>query len=134
MKFNGEDVELIIGDRNKIREHTLINPGTEGGGAITKIGNDNLFMGHVHLGHDCIFGDNIVVANSCAIAGHVEVDSNVDNFGALKLLLQWCQQANLAFLRCFVLAQYLRMWSEFKVSFGYLGQNTFSKQFQPCIC
>lgn len=77
LKFHGEDVELIIGDRNKIREHTLINPGTEGGGSITKIGNDNLFMGHVHLGHDCIFADNIVVANSCAIAGHVEVDSGV---------------------------------------------------------
>ncbi len=77
LKFHGEDVELIIGDRNKIREHVLFNPGTEGGGSITKIGNDNLFMGHVHLGHDCIFADNIVVANSCAIAGHVEVDSNV---------------------------------------------------------
>lgn len=76
LKFYGEDVELIIGDRNKIREHTLINPGTEGGGSITKIGNDNLFMGHVHLGHDCIFGNNIIVANSCVIAGHVEVDSN----------------------------------------------------------
>ena len=77
LKFDGEDVELVIGDRNKIREHTLINPGTKGGGSITKIGNDNLFMGHVHLGHDCIFADNIVVANSCAVAGHVEVDSGV---------------------------------------------------------
>ena len=77
LKFHGEEVELIIGDRNKIREHTLINPGTEGGGSITRLGNDSLYMGHVHIGHDCIFGDNIVVANSCAIAGHVEVDSNV---------------------------------------------------------
>lgn len=77
LKFNGEDVELIIGDRNKIREHTLINPGTQGGGGVTKLGNDSLYMGHVHIGHDCIFGDNIVVANSCAVAGHVEVDSNV---------------------------------------------------------
>ena len=76
LKFHGEDVELIIGDQNKIREHTLINPGTQGGGGITRLGNGSLYMGHVHIGHDCIFGDNIVVANTCAIAGHVEVASN----------------------------------------------------------
>jgi UDP-N-acetylglucosamine acyltransferase len=76
LKYSGEKVQLIIGDNNKIREHTLINPGTKGGGSITKIGNNNLFMGHTHIGHDCIFEDNIVVANSCAVAGHVEVASN----------------------------------------------------------
>jgi len=52
LKYAGERVELIIGDHNRIREYTLINPGTIGGGSITKIGNNNLLMGYVHLGHD----------------------------------------------------------------------------------
>jgi UDP-N-acetylglucosamine acyltransferase len=77
LKFNGEDVELIIGDHNKIREFTLLNPGTEGGGGITKIGNNNLLMGYVHLGHDVIMGDNCILANGATLAGHVELGNNV---------------------------------------------------------
>jgi len=77
LKFNGEDVELIIGNHNKIREFTLINPGTEGGGSITKIGNNNLLMGYVHLGHDVIMGDNCILANGATLAGHVELGNNV---------------------------------------------------------
>ena len=73
LKFNGEDVSLIIGDNNTIREFTLFNPGTEGGGSITKVGNNNLFMGYVHLGHDVIIGDNCIFANAATLAGHVEV-------------------------------------------------------------
>ena len=76
LKFDGEETQLIIGDGNTIREHTLINTGTAGGGYKTIIGNGSLIMGHVHIGHDCILGNNIVVANSCAIAGHAEIDSN----------------------------------------------------------
>ena len=63
LKFNGEDVELIIGDNNKIREYTLFNPGTIGGGSVTKIGDNNLFMGYVHVAHDCIIGNNCIFAN-----------------------------------------------------------------------
>ena len=77
LKFNGEDVELIIGDNNTIREFTLINPGTEGGGSITKIGNNNLLMGYVHLGHDVIIGDNCILANGATLAGHVILGNNV---------------------------------------------------------
>lgn len=77
LKFNGEDVELIIGNNNKIREFTLINPGTKGGGSITKIGNNNLLMGYVHLGHDVIMGDNCILANGATLAGHVELGDNV---------------------------------------------------------
>ena len=77
LKFNGEDVELIIGDNNTIREFTLFNPGTEGGGGKTILGNNNLFMGYVHLGHDVIVGNNCVIANSAGIAGHVEIGNNV---------------------------------------------------------
>ncbi|RUM69542.1 MAG: acyl-[acyl-carrier-protein]--UDP-N-acetylglucosamine O-acyltransferase [Sulfurovum sp.] len=77
LKFNGEEVELIIGDNNIIREFTLINPGTKGGGSVTKIGNGNLLMGYVHLGHDVIMGDNCILANGATLAGHVELGNHV---------------------------------------------------------
>ena len=77
LKYNGEKSELIIGDNNKIREYTLLNPGTEGGGMITKVGNNNLLMGYVHLGHDVIMGDNCILANGATLAGHVELGNYV---------------------------------------------------------
>lgn len=73
LKFAGEDVELIIGDNNKIREFTLINPGTKGGGGKTIIGSHNLLMGYVHVGHDVIVGNHCILANSATLAGHVEL-------------------------------------------------------------
>jgi len=90
LKFNGEQTQLIIGNNNTIREHTLINTGTSGGGYITSIGDDCLIMGHVHLGHDCRLQNNIVVANSCAIAGHVEIDDNVV-IGGMSAIHQFCK-------------------------------------------
>ncbi len=77
LKFDGEDVELIIGNNNTIREFTLINPGTKGGGSVTKIGNGNLLMGYVHLGHDVIISDNCILANGATLAGHVELGNHV---------------------------------------------------------
>lgn len=77
LKFNGEDVELIIGDNNTIREFTLLNPGTQGGGSITKIGDGNLLMGYVHLGHDVIIGNHCILANGATLAGHVELGDHV---------------------------------------------------------
>jgi len=76
LKFKGEEVELIIGDNNTIREFTLFNPGTEGGGSKTVVGNGNLFMGYVHLGHDVIIGNNCIFANAATLAGHVIVGNN----------------------------------------------------------
>lgn len=73
LKYAGEEVELIIGDYNKIREFTLFNPGTAGGGGKTVVGNHNLFMGYVHLGHDVIIGDHCILANAATLAGHVEM-------------------------------------------------------------
>ncbi len=73
LKFDGEDVELIIGDNNTIREFTLFNPGTKGGGGKTIIGSHNLFMGYVHLGHDVIIGNHCILANAATLAGHVEM-------------------------------------------------------------
>lgn len=90
LKFNGEDVELIIGDNNKIREYTLFNPGTAGGGSVTKIGNNNLFMGYVHVAHDVIIKDNCIFANGATLAGHVECDDFVV-IGGLTPVHQFCK-------------------------------------------
>jgi UDP-N-acetylglucosamine acyltransferase len=90
LKYDGEDTKLIIGDNNTIREHTLVNTGTAGGGGITSIGDNCLLMGHVHLGHDCILENNIVVANSTAIAGHVQIQSDVV-VGGMSAIHQFCK-------------------------------------------
>lgn len=77
LKYAGEESELIIGDDNIIREYTLFNPGTKGGGMVTKVGDKNLFMGYVHLGHDVIIGDECILANGATLAGHVELGNRV---------------------------------------------------------
>lgn len=77
LKYAGERVELIIGNNNKIREFTLINPGTKGGGSVTKIGNNNLLMGYVHIAHDVIIENNCILANGATLAGHVELGDGV---------------------------------------------------------
>ncbi len=77
LKYAGEEVELIIGDNNTIREFTLLNPGTAGGGSKTIIGSHNLLMGYVHVGHDCIIGSHCIFANAATIAGHVEIGDHV---------------------------------------------------------
>ena len=77
LKYHGEKTKLIIGNNNKIREFTLINPGTVGGGGVTKIGDNNLLMGYVHIAHDVIIGNNCILANAATLAGHVELEDNV---------------------------------------------------------
>jgi UDP-N-acetylglucosamine acyltransferase len=77
LKFDDEATELIVGDRNTIREYVTLHRGTPGGGGVTSIGNDNLFMASVHVAHDCILGDHIILANATALAGHVVVDDHV---------------------------------------------------------
>ena len=74
LKYAGEQSYLEIGERNRIREHVTMNPGTEGGGLHTRVGNDNLFMMGTHVGHDCQVGDHCVFANNATLAGHVEID------------------------------------------------------------
>jgi len=73
LKYHGEASELVIGRENTIREYVTINPGTAGGGMITRIGDRCLFMVGVHVAHDCIIGDNVVMANNATLAGHVRV-------------------------------------------------------------
>ena len=77
LKFNDEDTKLEIGDNNKIREYVTINPGTKGGGGITKIGNGCLFMVSSHIAHDCIVEDNVILANNVPLGGHAHIEQNV---------------------------------------------------------
>ncbi len=76
-KFGGEKTKLIIGERNHIREHVTMNPGTEGGGGVTRIGNDGLFMAGCHVAHDAQIGDKVILVNSAAVAGHCILEDNV---------------------------------------------------------
>jgi len=77
LKYKGEKTSLIIGDGNTIREHVTINTGTTQGGGITKVGNNNLIMIGAHIAHDCTVGNNIVMANNSAIAGHAIIEDFV---------------------------------------------------------
>ncbi|MBO6825663.1 MAG: acyl-ACP--UDP-N-acetylglucosamine O-acyltransferase [Sneathiella sp.] len=74
LKYHGESSEVIIGDRCVIREHVTINPGTEGGGLITKVGNDCLIMVGAHVAHDCVVGNNVILVNNATLGGHVVVE------------------------------------------------------------
>ncbi|HEV7369076.1 acyl-ACP--UDP-N-acetylglucosamine O-acyltransferase [Arenibaculum sp.] len=73
LKYSGEPSELIIGARNRIREHVTMNPGTSGGGMLTRVGDDCLFMMSAHVAHDCIVGNHVILANNATLAGHVEI-------------------------------------------------------------
>lgn len=73
LKYHGEPSTLTIGDNNVIREYVTINPGTEGGGMNTRVGNNCLFMVSSHVAHDCQIGNNVILANNATLAGHVEV-------------------------------------------------------------
>jgi len=77
LKYRGEDTKLEIGDNNKIREYVTINPGTQGGGGLTKIGNNCLFMVSSHIAHDCMVGNNVILANNVPLGGHAEIQDNV---------------------------------------------------------
>jgi UDP-N-acetylglucosamine acyltransferase len=77
LKFRGERTELVIGARNRIREHVTMNLGTEGGGGVTRIGDDGLFMTGAHVAHDCQIGDRVILVNSVALAGHVVIEDDV---------------------------------------------------------
>lgn len=73
LKYGGEQSRLEIGSNNTIREHVTMNPGTIGGGMLTKIGDNCLFMVGAHVAHDCQIGDNVILVNNATLAGHVEV-------------------------------------------------------------
>jgi UDP-N-acetylglucosamine acyltransferase len=75
-KYAGEPSELILGANNVIREHVTMNPGTSGGGMVTRVGNNCLFMVGAHLAHDCQVGDHVILVNNVILGGHVEVQDH----------------------------------------------------------
>ncbi len=77
LKFKGEASKLQIGKRNRIREHVTMNCGTEGGGGVTRVGDDGLFMAGCHIAHDALVGDRVIVVNSAAVAGHCVIEDDV---------------------------------------------------------
>ena len=76
LRYGGEPTILEVGDGNIFREHVTANRGTAHGGGVTRIGNNNLLMAYVHVAHDCIIADRVVMANGTTIAGHVQVESH----------------------------------------------------------
>jgi UDP-N-acetylglucosamine acyltransferase len=73
LKYKGEESRLVVGTDNRIREYVTFNPGTEGGGMLTQVGNGCLFMVGAHVAHDCRIGDHVIMANNATLAGHVEI-------------------------------------------------------------
>jgi UDP-N-acetylglucosamine acyltransferase len=77
LKYRGEDSRLVIGDHNTIREFVSLNPGTTGGGMVTRLGSYNLLMMYCHIAHDCLLGDRNIIANGATLGGHVVVEDYV---------------------------------------------------------
>ncbi|MFN7781116.1 MAG: acyl-ACP--UDP-N-acetylglucosamine O-acyltransferase [Lysobacterales bacterium] len=95
-KFRGERCELVIGDRNLIREFVTINRGTADDAGITSIGNDNWIMAYVHIAHDCRIGNHNTFANAASMAGHVHIGNQVI-LGGFSLIHQFCKVGDHAF-------------------------------------
>src|SRR3546814_14368858 len=87
LKYRGEDSALVIGANNRIREYVTMNPGTEGGGMMTRIGDNCLFMIGAHVAHDCIIGNNVIMETNATLAGHVVVH-DFDIIGGLSAVPQ----------------------------------------------
>jgi UDP-N-acetylglucosamine acyltransferase len=97
LKFRGEPARVEIGERNTFREGTTVHRGTAGGGSLTRIGSDNLFMAQAHIAHDCSVGDHTVFANFAGLAGHVEVQDYA-TVGAYSAVHQFCRVGTHAFM------------------------------------
>jgi UDP-N-acetylglucosamine acyltransferase len=97
LKYKGEPTRLRIGDRNVIREFVTLNRGTAGGGGVTVIGDDNLFMAYSHVAHDSQMGSHVIMANSATLAGHVIVGDHAV-VGAFSAVHQFCRVGPHAFI------------------------------------
>ena len=103
LKYHGEATRLEIGDRNVIREFVTLNRGTGGGGGLTSIGSDNLFMAYAHVAHDCRVGSHTIFANGATLAGHVDVADHV-TIGAFSAVHQFCRVGLHGFLGGYTVA------------------------------
>ncbi|MEX1309832.1 MAG: acyl-ACP--UDP-N-acetylglucosamine O-acyltransferase [Candidatus Sulfomarinibacteraceae bacterium] len=103
LKYAGEKTLLEIGDGNTFREFVTIHRGTPGGGGVTRIGHDSLFMAYVHIAHDCMVGSRTIFANAATLAGHVEVHDEA-TVGAFSAIHQFTRVGRYAFLGGFTAA------------------------------
>jgi UDP-N-acetylglucosamine acyltransferase len=103
LKYRGEPTRLEVGDRNVVREFVTLNRGTGGGGGVTSIGSDNLFMAYAHVAHDCRVGNHTIFANGATLAGHVEVADHV-TIGAFSAVHQFCRVGVHGFLGGYTVA------------------------------
>ncbi|NSX55380.1 acyl-ACP--UDP-N-acetylglucosamine O-acyltransferase [Parasulfitobacter algicola] len=92
-KFKGEKTRLVIGARNRIREHVTMNTGTKGGGGVTRVGDDGLFMAGCHVAHDAKVGNRVIMVNNSALAGHCIIGDDVI-IGGLSGIHQWVRIGN----------------------------------------
>ena len=97
LKYGGEPTRTEIGRRNHIREFVTVHRGTKGGGGLTKIGDDNLLMAQAHVAHDCLIGNEVIMANAATLAGHVEINDRA-NIGAYSGVHQFCRVGLEAFV------------------------------------
>ena len=97
LKYAGEDSELIMGDNNVVREFATIHRGTANGGMVTRIGSGCLIMAYVHIAHDCLLDDHIIMSNSTMLAGHVRIGSHAI-IGGMSGLHQFVQVGEHAFV------------------------------------
>lgn len=97
LKFHGEESRLVIGQRNVFREFVTVHRGTKGGGGITRIGNDNLFMAYAHVAHDCTVGNHTIFGNGATLGGHVSVEDYA-TISALSGVHQFCRVGEHAFV------------------------------------
>jgi UDP-N-acetylglucosamine acyltransferase len=100
LKYHGERSWLRAGERNTFREFTTLHRGTEGGGNLTEIGSDNLFMAQAHVAHDCRIGNHVIFANGASLAGHVTV-GDYATLGAYAGIHQFCRVGRHAFIGAF---------------------------------
>ena len=103
LKFKGAPTRLQVGNRNVFRESCTLHRGTEGGGGLTTVGDDNFLRTGSHIAHDCHVGNACIFANSATLAGHVEVGS-FSNIGAFSAVHQFCRVGTHAFMGCFTVA------------------------------
>ena len=105
LTFHGERTELVVGEGNTFRECVTVSRGTKKGGAVTKIGDDNLFMVYTHVGHDSVIGSHNIFANAATLAGHVTIEDHA-TVGALSPVHQFCRVGRYAYIgACTVITQ-----------------------------
>ena len=97
LKYKGEPARTVIGRRCRVREFVTVHRGTEGGGALTRVGDDCLLMAQSHVAHDCLVGDKVIMANGATLAGHVHVEDGA-NVGAYSGVHQFCRVGREAYV------------------------------------